>query len=87
MEPLSIGLIGASVLVALGLASLAALKGWTFEGPRGPIKIDAETRDIVQNIYIMRVVKEGDRIGTEVIDRYEMVADPCKELKVGKCGG
>ena len=28
MEPLSIGLIGASVLVALGLASLAALKGW-----------------------------------------------------------
>ena len=28
MEPLSIGLLGASILVALGLASLAALKGW-----------------------------------------------------------
>ena len=29
MEPLSIGLIASSVLVALGLASIAALKGWT----------------------------------------------------------
>lgn len=28
MEPLSIALIGASVLLALGLASLAGLKGW-----------------------------------------------------------
>jgi hypothetical protein len=28
MEPLSIGLIASSVLVALGLASIAALKGW-----------------------------------------------------------
>ena len=28
MELLSIGLLGGSILVALGLASLAALKGW-----------------------------------------------------------
>ncbi|WP_309661884.1 hypothetical protein [Sphingomonas sp.] len=28
MNLLSIGLLGASILVALGLASLAALKGW-----------------------------------------------------------
>ena len=28
MDPLSIGLIGASVLMGIGLASLAALKGW-----------------------------------------------------------
>ncbi len=28
MEPLSIGLISASVLIALGVATLAALKGW-----------------------------------------------------------
>jgi len=29
MEPLSIGLIASSVLAALGLASIAALKGWS----------------------------------------------------------
>ena len=28
MEPLSVALIGASVLLAMGLASLAGLKGW-----------------------------------------------------------
>jgi hypothetical protein len=28
MEPLSIGLIGVSVLLALGLAAYAGLKGW-----------------------------------------------------------
>ena len=28
MDLLSIGVLGASILVALGLASLAALKGW-----------------------------------------------------------
>ena len=28
MDLLSIGLLGASILIALGLASLAALKGW-----------------------------------------------------------
>ena len=28
MDPLSMGLLGASILVALGMASLAALKGW-----------------------------------------------------------
>ena len=28
MNPLSMGLLGACILVALGMASLAALKGW-----------------------------------------------------------
>ena len=28
MEPLSIALVGASVLLAIGLASVAGLKGW-----------------------------------------------------------
>jgi len=30
--------------------------------PRGPIMIDPETRDIVQNIYIRRVEKQGDAL-------------------------
>jgi hypothetical protein len=28
MEPLSVGMIGLSVLLAIGLASIAGLKGW-----------------------------------------------------------
>jgi branched-chain amino acid transport system substrate-binding protein len=40
-----------------GDALIAAMKGMNWESPRGPISIDPETRDIVQNIYIRRVEK------------------------------
>lgn len=42
-----------------GEALLNAMKGQVFESPRGPIYIDAQTRDIVQNVYIRRVEKIG----------------------------
>jgi len=40
---------------------MATLKGMKFESPRGPIQIDPQTRDIIENIYIRRVDKVGDR--------------------------
>jgi branched-chain amino acid transport system substrate-binding protein len=49
-------------------AALTAVKGQAWESPRGPIKIDANTRDIVQNVYI-RVVKRdasGKLINEEI---------------------
>lgn len=42
-----------------GTKLLEAMKGMSFMSPRGPITIDPETRDIVQDIY-MREVKEVD---------------------------
>jgi branched-chain amino acid transport system substrate-binding protein len=33
------------------------MKGMAWESPRGPISIDLETRDIVQNIYMRKVEK------------------------------
>lgn len=40
---------------------IEAFKGLSWESPRGPISIDPETRDIVQNIYIRRVErKDGE---------------------------
>ena len=68
-----------------GDKAVAALKGWKYASPRGPISIDPETRDIVQNIYVQKVVKKGDRIGIEVVDTIPSVKDPCKELAVGRC--
>ena len=38
-----------------GDALLAAMKGQIFESPRGPMYIDAQTRDVVHNIYIRKV--------------------------------
>jgi branched-chain amino acid transport system substrate-binding protein len=38
-----------------GEALLNAMKGQTFESPRGPMTIDAQTRDVVHNVYVRRV--------------------------------
>ena len=49
-----------------GDALIAAMKGLAWESPRGPISIDPETRDIVQNIYIRKVEKvDGELYNVE----------------------
>lgn len=66
-------------------AAINALRGWTFASPRGPIMIDPETRDIVQDEHVHKVVRKGDRLSVEVLKTIRAVKDPCKELKLGKC--
>lgn len=44
---------------ASGPGFMEAVKGLSWTSPRGPVSIDPETRDIIQNIY-MREVKEVD---------------------------
>ena len=44
-----------------GDALLAAMKGQIFESPRGQILIDAQTRDIVQDVYIRKVERVPER--------------------------
>jgi len=39
--------------------SLELLKSLSFESPRGMIHVDPETRDLVQNIYIRRIERDG----------------------------
>ena len=47
-----------------------------WESPRGPISIDANTRDIVQNVYIRKVEKVGGAIVNVEIDTIKDVKDP-----------
>ncbi len=65
--------------------AMQVLSGWKYNSPRGPIMIDPRTRDIVMDAHVQRVVKKGDRLVVEVLDKVPQVKDPCKELKVGKC--
>ncbi|WP_350494945.1 hypothetical protein [Neopusillimonas aromaticivorans] len=45
---------------------LEAFKGLSFESPRGPVSIDPETRDIVQNQYIRRLERvDGELMNVE----------------------
>jgi branched-chain amino acid transport system substrate-binding protein len=61
-----------------GEALVAAMKGMSFESPRGPVVIDAETRDVVHNIYIRRVERvDGEFYNTEFAT-IPMLKDPAK---------
>jgi branched-chain amino acid transport system substrate-binding protein len=61
-----------------GQALIDAAKGMSWKSPRGPIAIDPETRDIVQNVYIRRVEKGGDGLVNVEFDKVEGVKDPVK---------
>jgi branched-chain amino acid transport system substrate-binding protein len=55
---------------------LASMKGARFESPRGPITIDPQTRDIVQNVYIRRVDRKGTQYVNTEIETIPNVHDP-----------
>ncbi len=61
-----------------GDALVAAMKGMSWESPRGPISIDPETRDIIQTVYIRRVQKVGDKLENIEFDSVPNVKDPAK---------
>lgn len=43
-----------------GEALVNAMKGMAWESPRGPMSIDRETRDVIQNVYVRRVERGAD---------------------------
>jgi len=55
---------------------LAAMKGMSWESPRGPISIDPATRDIVQNVYIRKVEKKDGEPWAVEFATFEAVKDP-----------
>ena len=61
-----------------GEALLNAMKGQSFESPRGPVRIDPQTRDVVHNIYIRKVDKSGGQLWNQEIQTVADVKDPGK---------
>jgi branched-chain amino acid transport system substrate-binding protein len=64
-----------------GAKLMAAIKAMAWESPRGPISIDPDTRDIVQNIYIRKVEKVGGELYNTEFDTIANVKDPVKAAK------
>jgi branched-chain amino acid transport system substrate-binding protein len=64
-----------------GDALINAMKGMKWESPRGPISIDPETRDIVQNIYIGKVEKVQGELYNVEFATFDAVKDPLKMKK------
>ncbi len=68
-----------------GDQAMKILAGWKNpDSPRGPIMIDPQTRDVVQDIYIRRVEKQGDHLANIEFETIQQVKDPWKELNPPK---
>jgi branched-chain amino acid transport system substrate-binding protein len=64
-----------------GPALIAAMKGAKWTSPRGPVEIDPQTRDIVQNIYVRKVEKKDGQLYNVEFETIPMVKDPFKAAK------
>ncbi len=59
-----------------GDALLAAMKGQIFESPRGQIFIDANTRDVVQSVYVRKVERVNGELYNVEFEEQKDVRDP-----------
>lgn len=64
-----------------GTKLVEAMKGLAWESPRGPISIDPETRDIIQNIYVRKVDKLNGELYNVEFATIPNVKDPVKAAK------
>ncbi|MBO9644182.1 MAG: ABC transporter substrate-binding protein [Pseudacidovorax sp.] len=62
-----------------GEALMGAMKGMMFESPRGQVLIDAQTRDIVQDVYLRKVEKKDGSLYNVEFDVIKSVKDPAKK--------
>ncbi len=64
-----------------GDSLVAAMKGMAWESPRGPISIDPDTRDIIQNVYMRKVEKVDGELYNVEFETFPNVKDPGKAKK------
>ncbi len=57
---------------------MEAFKGLTLNSPRGPIRIDPETRDVIQTVYVRRVERREDGMYNVEFDKFLDQKDPGK---------
>lgn len=63
---------------AKGDTFMAAVKGMKWVSPRGPVEIDPQTRDIIQNVYIRKVERVNGLLQNVEFDTFKAVKDPGK---------
>jgi branched-chain amino acid transport system substrate-binding protein len=52
-----------------------------WESPRGPISVDPQTRDIIQNIYMRKVERVDGELYNVEFETFPDVKDPGKAKK------
>lgn len=59
-----------------GDKAMEAVKGFAWDSPRGPVRIDADTREITQNVYMRRIEKVDGKLGNVPFQTFEAVPEP-----------
>ena len=62
-----------------GEALLNGMKGQLFESPRGTVLIDAQTRDVVHDMYLRKVEKKDGQLWNIEFDSIKSMKDPGKK--------
>jgi branched-chain amino acid transport system substrate-binding protein len=57
------------------------MKGMSWTSPRGPVTIDPQTRDIIQNIYVRKVERKDGELYNLEFETIANVKDPVKAAK------
>jgi branched-chain amino acid transport system substrate-binding protein len=60
---------------------VGVMKGMAWESPRGPIAIDPETRDIIQDIYVRKVERRDGELYNIELQTFPAVKDPVKAAR------
>jgi len=61
-----------------GDRAMEVFKGLELDSPRGPLRIDPQTRDVIQTVYVRRVEKRADGFFNVEFDRFLEQKDPGK---------
>lgn len=61
-----------------GDALIAAMKGMAWESPRGPVSIDPDTREMIQDVYIRRVEEVSGELYNVEFEKFPAVKVPAK---------
>jgi branched-chain amino acid transport system substrate-binding protein len=64
-----------------GDSFIAAARGMAWESPRGPMAIDAETRDVIHDIYLRKVEKQNGELWNVEFGSVPQVKDPVKAAR------
>ena len=59
-----------------------ALSKVSFNGPRGPLKIDPATNNVIQNIYIYKNEWKDGKVAQTILDVVENVQDDVNGCKM-----
>jgi branched-chain amino acid transport system substrate-binding protein len=64
-----------------GAGLVEAMKGMSWTSVRGPVTIDPQTRDIIQDIYVRKVEKVNGELWNIEFATVPQVKDPVKAAK------